>query len=161
MKDSDASNLTFTLVDSNYFPVKLMSPMYVVLRLEPTENPAESINEFKGKLPKDVGTTIKPMFYEQPKINLNVSDHTFSVNREWEPTPETQQKVEEEQQQQIQAQQQQVQAQAQQQAQEQATERQEVEDANQKMELAKNVAQTNLLTRLVEGLRLAPAVAEK
>jgi hypothetical protein len=114
MKDSDASNLTFTLVDANYKPVKLMSPMYVILRIESTENTVEDIKAFKNKLPKDQGSTIKPIFYEQPKINLNQSDETFSVNREMKPTPETVQLI---QQQAVAQVQQQVQAQQQSQAQ--------------------------------------------
>jgi hypothetical protein len=49
----DLSNLEFRLVDSNYHPVKLMSPMFVIMKIEPAPDPAKDIKPFKGKLPLD------------------------------------------------------------------------------------------------------------
>jgi hypothetical protein len=53
MNQYDMGNLEFTLVDSNYYPIKLFSPMFVILKVEKTANPMEDIKVFQGKLPRD------------------------------------------------------------------------------------------------------------
>jgi hypothetical protein len=47
------SNVDFTLVDSNYHPIKLFSPMFVIMKIEPTADPAQDIKSLMGKLPKN------------------------------------------------------------------------------------------------------------
>jgi hypothetical protein len=49
----DLSNLEFRLVDSNYHPLKIFSPMFVIMKIEPTPDAAHDIKPFKGKLPLD------------------------------------------------------------------------------------------------------------
>jgi hypothetical protein len=56
MNQYDMSNLEFTLVDSNYHPIKLFSPMFVIMKVEKTPNPMEDIKVFQGKLPRDRST---------------------------------------------------------------------------------------------------------
>jgi hypothetical protein len=56
LNDCDLGHIEFTLVDSNYKPIKLTSPMYVTLKIEPTEDPAQDISMWKGKLPKNAPT---------------------------------------------------------------------------------------------------------
>jgi hypothetical protein len=50
------SNLFFKLVDANFYPIKLMSPMYLTLSVNSTEVPHEDLKDFVGKLPKDQPT---------------------------------------------------------------------------------------------------------
>jgi hypothetical protein len=52
----DLGNMEFTLVDSNYHPLKLFSPMFVIMKIEPAADAAQDIKQFKGKLPKDAPT---------------------------------------------------------------------------------------------------------
>jgi hypothetical protein len=146
MRDADASNLRFQLVDANYVPVKLMSPMFLIIKIDPTDNPAEDIKQFMDKLPIKVKPMFKAPYYESPKINLNEDDENFRVNRELRPTPETLQKIQAQQEAEAQAQAEaeaQAQALAQQQAQLQAQEeqaqRQQIEDVNQALDLAEKV----------------------
>jgi hypothetical protein len=56
VNDCDLAHLQFTLVDSNYKAIKLASPMYVTLRVEPAEDPAQDISIWKGKLPRNAPT---------------------------------------------------------------------------------------------------------
>jgi hypothetical protein len=55
-EDCNLSNLQFTLVDSNYRPIRLMSPMFVTLKVDPAEDPARDITTWKGKLPRNAPT---------------------------------------------------------------------------------------------------------
>jgi hypothetical protein len=50
------SNVEFTLVDSNYHPVRLFSPMFVIMKVESTPDPAQDIKQFLAKLPKNAPT---------------------------------------------------------------------------------------------------------
>jgi hypothetical protein len=50
------SNLWFRLVDANFKPIKLLSPLYLTLSVNPTEVSQEDIKDFIGKLPKDKPT---------------------------------------------------------------------------------------------------------
>jgi hypothetical protein len=56
LDDRDLANLHFDLVDSNYKPIKMLSPMFVTLKIEPAEDPAQDISIWKGKLPKNAPT---------------------------------------------------------------------------------------------------------
>jgi hypothetical protein len=56
MSDCDLSKLEFRLVDCNYHPIKLTSPLYVTMKIEPAEDPAQDISMWKGKLPKNLPT---------------------------------------------------------------------------------------------------------
>jgi hypothetical protein len=54
LNDQDLSNIWFELVDSNFHPVKLNSPMQVSLKVEPADDP---VTDIKGwKLPKHAMT---------------------------------------------------------------------------------------------------------
>jgi hypothetical protein len=50
------SNVYFTLVDSNYHPVKLFSPMFVIMKVESTPDPVQDIKQLAAKLPKNAAT---------------------------------------------------------------------------------------------------------
>jgi hypothetical protein len=51
MNDGDMANLEFTLVDANYHPLKLLSPMYIFLKADATKDEARDISMWRGKLP--------------------------------------------------------------------------------------------------------------
>jgi hypothetical protein len=50
------SNIYFQLVDSNYHPVKLFSPMFVIMKIEYTADPVQDIKALAPKLPKNAPT---------------------------------------------------------------------------------------------------------
>jgi hypothetical protein len=50
---SSLSNLSFQLVDANFHPIKLLSPLYLTLSVNAAEDPSEDLTPFVGKLPKD------------------------------------------------------------------------------------------------------------
>jgi hypothetical protein len=52
----DMGDIRFDLVDSNYKPVKIVSPMYLTLKIEPAQDPAQDITMWIGKLPKNAPT---------------------------------------------------------------------------------------------------------
>jgi hypothetical protein len=56
MNDMDLANVEYTLVDSNYHPIKLNSPMFITLKVDPVDDPARDISKWVGKLPKDAPT---------------------------------------------------------------------------------------------------------
>jgi hypothetical protein len=56
MNQFDLSNLEYQLVDSNYHPIKLLSPMFVIMRVDPMIDPAQDITIFRGRLPKNQPT---------------------------------------------------------------------------------------------------------
>jgi hypothetical protein len=70
MNDADSSNLTYTLCDANYHPIKLLSPMYVVLKVEPTPNPNEDISQWNQLLPRVRKPQVPPLLYQIPKIDI-------------------------------------------------------------------------------------------
>jgi hypothetical protein len=70
MNDADSSNLTFTLCDANYHPIKLLSPMYVILKLEPTPNPVEDISQWNQFLPRVRKPQVPPIYYQVPRLNI-------------------------------------------------------------------------------------------
>jgi hypothetical protein len=47
------TNLFFKLVDANFYPVKLLSPLYLTLSVNEVMDPVEDLTPFIGKLPKD------------------------------------------------------------------------------------------------------------
>jgi hypothetical protein len=49
----DLSHLEYRLVDSNYVPIKLQSPMFLTLKVDAAEDPAKDVSMWKGKLPRD------------------------------------------------------------------------------------------------------------
>jgi hypothetical protein len=56
MNDMDLGNVEYLLVDSNYHPIKLNSPMFITLKVDPVDDPARDISKWVGKLPKDAPT---------------------------------------------------------------------------------------------------------
>jgi hypothetical protein len=52
----DLSHLEYRLVDSNYVPIKLQSPMYLTLKVDAADDPVKDISMWRGKLPKDAPT---------------------------------------------------------------------------------------------------------
>jgi hypothetical protein len=52
----DLSHLEYELVDSNYYPIRLESPMFLTLKVEAAENPIRDVSVWRGKLPKDAPT---------------------------------------------------------------------------------------------------------
>jgi hypothetical protein len=52
----DLSHLEYELVDSNYYPIKLQSPLFLTLKVEAAEDPIRDVSPWKGKLPKDAPT---------------------------------------------------------------------------------------------------------
>jgi hypothetical protein len=67
LNDCDMANLQFQLVDANYHPVKLLSPMYIIIKVEPQDDPAQDITPFKGRLPLNVAKQLIP-YNPQPFI---------------------------------------------------------------------------------------------
>jgi hypothetical protein len=70
MNDADSSNLTFTLCDSNYHPIKLLSPMYLFLKVDPAVDPMEDISQWNQLLPKVKKPETTALLYNMPKINI-------------------------------------------------------------------------------------------
>jgi hypothetical protein len=56
MNQFDLSNLEFTLVDANYRAVRLLSPMFIIVKVEHAADPVQDISRWRGKLPKDAPT---------------------------------------------------------------------------------------------------------
>jgi hypothetical protein len=77
MNDADSSNLTFTLCDANYQPIKLLSPMYLVLKVDPTPNPVEDISQWNQLLPRVRKPQVE-ILYAVPRINI--TEHPNLLN---------------------------------------------------------------------------------
>jgi hypothetical protein len=70
MNDADSANLTFTLCDANYHPIKLLSPMYVILKVDPAPNPVEDIAQWNQVLPRVRRPQVQPIYHQLPRINI-------------------------------------------------------------------------------------------
>jgi hypothetical protein len=70
MNDADSANLTFTLCDANYHPIKLLSPMYVILKVEPAPNPVEDISQWNQMLPRVRRPQVQPLYHQIPRLNI-------------------------------------------------------------------------------------------
>jgi hypothetical protein len=79
MNDADSSNLTFTLCDANYHPIKLLSPMWVILKVDPAPNPTEDISQWNQLLPRVRKPQINPILYQVPRININQHPNLFQA----------------------------------------------------------------------------------
>jgi hypothetical protein len=79
MNDADSSNLTFTLCDANYHPIKLLSPMYVILKVDPTPNPSEDISQWNQFLPRVRRPQVPPMLYQIPRIDITQHPNLFNA----------------------------------------------------------------------------------
>jgi hypothetical protein len=77
MNDADSSNLTFTLCDANYHPIKLLSPMYIILKVDPAPNPVEDISQWNQMLPRVRKPQVE-MLYTIPRINI--TEHPNLLN---------------------------------------------------------------------------------
>jgi hypothetical protein len=68
MNDCDMSNLKFTLVDSNYHPIKLFNPLYMIIKVEPVKDPVEDISQWNGKLPINVPSIFQQQVMAQQQL---------------------------------------------------------------------------------------------
>jgi hypothetical protein len=63
----DLSHLEYALVDSNYYPIRLQSPMFLTLKVEAAENPIRDVSVWRGKLPRDAPTPQQKAEMERQK----------------------------------------------------------------------------------------------
>jgi transcription termination factor NusB len=54
---SSLSNLSFQLVDANFYPIKLLSPLYLTSSVNEVLDPSEDLTPFIDKLPKNRPTS--------------------------------------------------------------------------------------------------------
>jgi hypothetical protein len=78
MNDADSSNLTFSLCDANYHPIKLLSPMYLILKIDPAPNPVEDISQWNQMLPRIRRPQPAEILYTIPRINI--TEHPNLLN---------------------------------------------------------------------------------
>jgi hypothetical protein len=77
MNDADSANLTFTLCDANYHPIKLLSPLYLILKVDPTPNPVEDISQWNQLLPRVRKPQVE-ILYTVPRVNI--TEHPNLLN---------------------------------------------------------------------------------